>query len=471
MSFLSQREIEDRTTSAQNIILDLQKATPDRVRILATSYASSIGCPKEFFLLPLQSICAHFMGPNSRVEVHTGWSEPVIVWSVVMAHKGQKKSPALACFNHELTKLEEQLCDSQSTQETPPQIFVEHFSFEELHYTMKRNNGRVIGLYDELSLLYEQLDRYKAGHADRKTILSLINGGCWRRNFRSSTSTLHTTCFNLTGFVQPTTVIQLTNSNDDDGFMDRQLYSCPPEVHYDYDEYRQVPADIPKLSQIFAEIDEVHPSGSTYTLSQEAHTEFIATHDSINERIRQQHQHEHDRKSILSKGHGQLLRLAAIYTCMDQVLHRLELKAQNQPIPDWSFEIPVEILKRTKILLDYFIDEKFAILPPPREMNSESDGYDCHRLRRILELPHVNITPALISQSHIQVRKNGRYCRDDALKLMEDLKDLNLALLSTTSGRGRPTTILRKRKLEDLSEEEKDLMFKKIKLDKDKYVA
>ena len=86
------------------------------------------------------------MGPNTRVEVHAGWSEPVIVWSVVMAHKGQKKSPALACFNRELTRLEEQLCDAESTQENPTQIFVEHFSFEELHYTMKRNNGRVIGL-------------------------------------------------------------------------------------------------------------------------------------------------------------------------------------------------------------------------------------------------------------------------------------------------------------------------------------
>ena len=49
------------------------------------------------------------------------------------------------------------------------------FSFEELHYTMKRNN-RILGLYEsELSLLYEQLDRYKAGQADRKTILILIN--------------------------------------------------------------------------------------------------------------------------------------------------------------------------------------------------------------------------------------------------------------------------------------------------------
>ena len=48
--------------------------------------------------------------------------------------------------------------------------------------------------------------------------------------------------------------------------------------------------------------------------------------------------------------------------------------------------------------------------------------------------------------------------------MMEDLKDLNLAVLSTTSGRGCPTTIVHKCKLEDLSEEEKDLMFKRLNL-------
>ena len=111
-----------------------------------------------------------------------------------MAHKGQKKSPALQCFNKALSTLEEKLIeDQQGESEHPPQIFVEHFSFEELHYTMKGNNNRIIGLYNELSLLYEQLDRYKAGQADRKTILTLINGGCWGRNFRPSTSTMRQT--------------------------------------------------------------------------------------------------------------------------------------------------------------------------------------------------------------------------------------------------------------------------------------
>ena len=58
-----------------------------------------------------------------------------------MAHKGQKKSPALQCFNKALSTLEEKLiAEHEGKSEHPPQIFVERFSFEELHYTMKRNN-------------------------------------------------------------------------------------------------------------------------------------------------------------------------------------------------------------------------------------------------------------------------------------------------------------------------------------------
>jgi hypothetical protein len=55
-------------------------------------------------------------------------------------------------------------------------IYIEHFSMEELHYTLMHNNGRVVGLYDEISFLYEQLDKYRNGISDRKTLLSLING-------------------------------------------------------------------------------------------------------------------------------------------------------------------------------------------------------------------------------------------------------------------------------------------------------
>jgi hypothetical protein len=110
---------------------------------------------------------------------------------------------------------------------------------EELHYTLKRNNGRVVGLYDEISLLYEQLDKYRNGISDRKTLLSLINGSPWRRNFRNSISVVAKTWFNLAGFVQPDVIVNLLNGNDYDGFADRQFFVCPPEVDADFDETKR----------------------------------------------------------------------------------------------------------------------------------------------------------------------------------------------------------------------------------------
>ena len=98
------------------------------------------------------------------------------------------------------------------------------------------------------------------------------------------------TCFNLTGFVQPGTVVTLCNNKDDDGLMDRQLFSCPEEIHYDYDEYRPLPEATPSLVDLFKEIDEAHPlSKSVYTLSDDAKQEFIAIHDELNSHIREQH--------------------------------------------------------------------------------------------------------------------------------------------------------------------------------------
>ena len=321
---------------------------------------------------------------------------------------------------------------------------------------MKRNNNRILGLYDELNLLYEQ--------ADRKTILTLINGGCWRRNFRSTTSSIRNTCFNLTGFVQPATILKLCNDKDDDGLMDRQLFTCPEEIHYDYDEYKPLPASTPSLSEMFKLIDKNNPPNTIYTLTPEAHSEFIHLHDTINQRIRAEHPYDHDRKSILSKAHGHLLRLSATQLNVDQALSILE--QDNEDI-EWSYQISKEILIKSAAFLEYFISQKFALGNPPHAQGNsgitDGNNYDWHRIRRILELPNSTITPSMISQAHIQQRTNGRYRREDAVKLMEDIEELQLGLIEQTSGMGRPTKLLRKRKTTELAEEQMDLLLKKLK--------
>ena len=138
----------------------------------------------------------------------------------------------------------------------------------------------------------------------------------------------------------------------------------------------------------------------------------------------------------------------------------LELKRRGEDVPEWSYEIPKDTLLQAKVLMDYFINQKFAMLRQGCANGgpTELEKYDWHRLRRILELQSVAVTPSMISQAHIQIRTaDGRYHRDDAIKLMEDLRSLNLVELDLRGGRGRPTTVLRKRRIDDLSEDEKDI--------------
>ena len=90
------------------------------------------------------------------------------------------------------------------------------------------------------------------------------------------------------------------------------------------DEYKPLPASTPSLSKMFKLIDKNNPPNTIYTLTPEAHYEFIHLHDTINQRIRAEHPYDHDRKNILSKAHGQLLRLSATQLNVDQALSVLE---------------------------------------------------------------------------------------------------------------------------------------------------
>ena len=68
-----------------------------------------------------------------------------------------------------------------------PQLVVQQFSMEALHNVMLANNNQILCVYDEMSIMYGQLDPYKhsGSHLDRSTLLELYNGGSWCRNFKN----------------------------------------------------------------------------------------------------------------------------------------------------------------------------------------------------------------------------------------------------------------------------------------------
>ena len=106
------------------------------------------------------------------------------MWFIIAANKGQKKTAALKQLKNPLIDIEAELQEkwqrdmAEDKPTTPPQLCIEHFSFEELHNVMRRNGSQMLGLFDEMSTLYGQLDlyRHRGSVMDRKTLITL-NGG------------------------------------------------------------------------------------------------------------------------------------------------------------------------------------------------------------------------------------------------------------------------------------------------------
>ena len=87
------------------------------------------------------------MGINAHVQINKEWLEPAIIWFVIAAKKGEKKTVALHRIKKPIIDIEEMLkehwheSESDNKSSTPPQLIIDHFSFEELHTVMVSFSG------------------------------------------------------------------------------------------------------------------------------------------------------------------------------------------------------------------------------------------------------------------------------------------------------------------------------------------
>lgn len=235
---------------------------------------------------------------------------------------------------------------------------------EALHLTMLNNGNTILGMYDEMSVLYSQLDAYKhsGSKLDRNTLLKLYTGGSWSRTFKNkdaSSSKMAETSFNMCGFIQPSFVVTMLEEEDPEAFNDRQFFICPKEVDFKYEELK-VPMDpsVPELSNVFRTIKRAHERKVTYIMSAEGKRKFIEVHDELRER-KLEIKDDVDRRGILSKCKGQICRIAMILQCIEQAVN---IAANGDR--EWSYLIEASHIKKAFVVLNYLIDQKFALMKP-----------------------------------------------------------------------------------------------------------
>lgn len=354
---------------AQCLCLDFSNIASEPLVGMCTALSDAIGCPIEFIFFPLLTIVAACMGINAQVKVNPIWYEPAILWFIIAANKGQKKTAALRLLKKPLLDIEQKEAEmwqanveDRKGSDTPPQLIIDNFSFEELHHVMKKNGSQILGLlFDEMSTLYGQLDLYKQSGSvmDRKTLITLNGGSSWSRNYRNYSASMSKTAFNISGFIQPAFVEKMLLSDDADGFNDRQLFAFPPQRDvFLSDLALPIPSDLPSLVNVYKVLKDFHQQPVEYVIKDDALLEFEKYHDNLV--TRQGRQSDENIQGILSKARGFAARLCMILFALEQAIEMVNNDECDDP--SWSTEITVNCVQAAATIMDYLIQQKLIMM-------------------------------------------------------------------------------------------------------------
>lgn len=274
--------------------------------------------------------------------------------------------PVFLILYFQVQYVEKKIQAADGEKEEPSKIICDQFTFEKLHDQMAANNNEAIGIYDELTSIYEQIDNNKgASMQDRKTLLTLNGGGPWTRATKTGgIQSMDTTCFNFCGFIQPIYVVAMLSLQDPDGFNDRQLLLCPQEKEVDFEDLTgSISSAIPDFGNILYAIRVLHcrDRKHEYAFSEEAREVFKAQYNAM--RRKKSDTQDEDRRGIYAKARGQTARLALIVHVLSEAF---EYSRDHDDLE--YFDIPREIsardMERACAIMQLLLEHKLALMPP-----------------------------------------------------------------------------------------------------------
>ena len=206
----------------------------------------------------------------------------------------------------------------------------------------------------------------------------------------------------MCSFIQPSFVVEMFQTADPDGFNDQQLFVCPEETEYKYEQLQvSMDSTVPDLKAVFGAIQNAHKENVIYTFDAEGRTAFITAHDELCDR-KCSIPDDEDRRGIISKFKGILARIA-------MVLHTLETgidKITNQDGSDqeWDTTVTKEHVQWATEVMNYLIDQKFTLMPPdikvsvPADQPADKTELDDNYLSKFLTFKGDRILASDVSQ-------------------------------------------------------------------------
>lgn len=333
---------------------------PEPLCSFVASSATAIGCDASYVALPLLAALAAAIGNSRRIQLKRGWSEPAIVWAVIVGESGTQKTPAfrlvlqplrdlqakamkahvaaLGAYEVDALRYEKKLaewkrCKNESDPPEKPQppaavrMVISDTTVEALAPILLANPRGVLLARDEIGGWLGSFDRYSGGKggADEAHWLSMHGGECLvvdRKTGAPRTIYIPSAAVSVTGGIQPGILDRaLGAEHRESGLLARLLLAMPPRRAKLWTEAEISPLTEAALLAIFERLYELdfardtdgdsHPI--TLPLSSAGRGAWI---NFYNEHGREQADLTGDLSAAWSKLEGYAARLALVMHCV-----------------------------------------------------------------------------------------------------------------------------------------------------------
>lgn len=267
-------------------------ALPSPLREFVEAGAEAIGCDAGYLGLAVLVGAASAIGGSRRIKLKNSWSEPAILWGVLIGESGSSKSPALELALRPIRRrqhramldyrdrLQQYEADSESFERSrkgnkgeassppvPPiadRCVADDLTCEALARLLQENPRGLLVARDELGAWFGSFDKYSAGGkgADAARWIEVYGARSLTVDRRTSgTLYVRSALVSVIGGTQPATLARaLGREHRDSGLAARLLMANPPRRQRVWTEADIDPAIETEMDRVFANLFRLDPA-------------------------------------------------------------------------------------------------------------------------------------------------------------------------------------------------------------------
>ena len=368
---------------------------PEALRHFVVKGAHAIGCDPCYLAVPTLVVLASCIGNSYRVTPKRPWTEPAILWAVIVGESGSLKSPAFRLVLKPIRLAQQKALQAYKEAEAKYQQDLARYKAEILHWRRKRqgdpplepevpqvkrfvvadvtvealapilnaNPRGVLLARDELAAWVKGFDRYAGGTgSDSASYLSMYDGDeviVDRKTASRQTIYVPSAAVSVIGGIQPRILERAFGlDHRESGLLARHLFAMPPAKPALWTE-AEIPENVEKqyhdiVQQLLESPprteDDGTPRPGLIPLDAEAKRMFIQWHDL---HARESAELVGDLAASYSKLKGVTLRLALI-------LHCVRVVSQNPAVVS-SATIDASSITAAMTLVEWFKHEAHRV--------------------------------------------------------------------------------------------------------------